>query len=232
MILPVCLLTIEPVNPLQFSLPALRSELMRQLTAFMARDSGEALDEHVLHRYPAVQVKQIGTGLHILGICQGAWFLRNLSANQKTILDGNNRCAIVDRDMVIRREEFGIDGTMHEYEFLTPWLALNQQYARKFYDLSGKPARDAFMDRLLLTHLTTLAKSLDAHLTAEVTCAAHVRFKRERIDRENVIVFLGKFRTNLRIPDHLGLGQSVSQGFGTVRQIVPDPGPLPEIPPE
>ncbi len=229
MIFPLYRLTIEPVNPLQFSLPGLRSELLRQLAAFMASGSGEALDEHVLHRYPAVQVKQIGAGLHVLGICQGARFLQELTMSRTTILDGNNRSAIVDRDMVIRQEEFGIDGTMHEYEFLTPWLALNQQYARKFYDLNGKPARDAFMDRLLLTHLTTLAKSLDVHLTAPVTCAAHVRFKRERIDRENVIVFLGKFRTNLRIPDHLGLGQSVSQGFGTVRQIVPDPGPLPEI---
>jgi hypothetical protein len=36
-----------------------------------------------------------------------------------------------------------------------------------------------------------------------------------------VIVFLGKFRTNLTIPDYFGIGQSVSQGFGTIR-CVPD----------
>jgi uncharacterized protein (UPF0254 family) len=108
---------------------------------------------------------------------------------------------------------------MHEYEFLTPWLALNQQYAKKFYDLSGKPARDAFMQDLLTRHLTTLAKSLDYELPEPVTCTAKVKFLRERIDRENVIVFLGKFRTNLCIPDYLGIGQSVSQGYGTIRAI-------------
>ena len=108
---------------------------------------------------------------------------------------------------------------MHTYEFLTPWLALNQQYAKKFYDLSGKPARDAFMQKLLLSHLNTLAKSLDYLPPEPVTCTAKVKFMRERIDRENVIVFMGKFSTNLRIPDYLAIGQSVSQGYGTVREI-------------
>jgi hypothetical protein len=37
-------------------------------------------------------------------------------------------------------------------------------------------------------------------------------------------VFLGTFQTNLTIPDYLGIGQSVSAGFGTIRRTVQDPG--------
>jgi hypothetical protein len=39
------------------------------------------------------------------------------------------------------------------------------------------------------------------------------------------MVFLGKFRTNLTIPDYFGIGQSVSQGFGTIRRVpdIPEP---------
>ena len=33
------------------------------------------------------------------------------------------------------------------------------------------------------------------------------------------MVFLGKFRTNLRMPDSLGIGRSVSQGYGTIKCI-------------
>jgi hypothetical protein len=45
------------------------------------------------------------------------------------------------------------------------------------------------------------------------------------------MVFLGKFQTNLRIPDFLGIGLSVSRGFGTIHSIDKDlfnplPGPL------
>ena len=41
----------------------------------------------------------------------------------------------------------GSSDKIHTYEFLTPWLALNQQNAKKFYDLKGKPKRDAFMTK-------------------------------------------------------------------------------------
>jgi hypothetical protein len=117
----------------------------------------------------------------------------------------------------IRNEVFSISDKIHTYEFLTPWLALNQQNAKKFYDLKGKPERDAFMQKILTGNLNTLAKSIDYDLPAPLTCESRVRFKRERIHRENVMVFLGTFKTNLRIPDYLGIGQSVTQGFGTIR---------------
>jgi hypothetical protein len=212
-------LPLEPINPLQFSLPAFRSALARQLVNFPAPALPAAEGEHTIHRYPALLCKQVKSELMVVGICQGAGFLWQITTGTSELEAGDHPCTITSRDPGIRNEVFGIDGGMHEYEFLTPWLALNQQYAKKFYDLSGKPARDAFMQDLLTRHLTTLAKSLDCPLPGPVTCTAQVRFRRERIDRENVMVFLGKFSTNLHIPDYLGIGQSVSQGYGTIRKI-------------
>ena len=219
MILPLFTLVLEPKNPLQFSLPEARSSLARQLAEYQSREPSGTSSGLVIHRYPAVQCKQVKNDLLLIGICQGAGFLRQLVHEDPEILAGENRCTIVSRDPEIRDEEFGITEATGDYEFLTPWLALNQQYAKKFYDLKGKPARDTFMQRILLTHLNTLAKSLDYFPENPVTCTPHVRFIRERIDRENVIVFLGKFRTNLCIPDYLAIGRSVSQGFGTIRKI-------------
>jgi hypothetical protein len=219
MFLPVISLTLEPANPLQFSLPEFRSDLTRQLVKYPAPALPAGIAEHMIHRYPALQCKQVKGELMVIGICQGAGFLWQITSGNAELEAGDTRCTITSRDPGIRNEEFGIDGGIHTYEFLTPWLALNQQYAKKFYDLSGKPARDAFMLKLLLGNLNTLAKSLDYTPPIPVTCTAHVKFKRERIDRENVIVFMGKFTTNLRIPDYFGIGQSVSQGYGTIREI-------------
>jgi hypothetical protein len=77
------------------------------------------------------------------------------------------------------------------------------------------------MQKILTGNLNTLAKSIDYDLPAPLTCKSKVRFKRERIHKENVMVFLGTFGTNLSIPDYLGIGQSVSSGFGTIRRIDP-----------
>ena len=157
----------------------------------------------------------------VIGISQGADLLQEISGGKKELGTGEIICTISGRDHVIRNEVFTISDKIHTYEFLTPWLALNQQNAKKFYDLKGKPERDAFMQKILTGNLNTLAKSIDYDLPAPLTCKSKVRFKRERIHQENVMVFLGTFGTNLSIPDYLGIGQSVSSGFGTIRRIDP-----------
>jgi hypothetical protein len=160
----------------------------------------------------------------VIGVGQGAYLLQEISGGKQGLGNGETTCAISGRDPEIRNEVFGISDKIHTYEFLTPWLALNQQNAKKFYDLKGKPERDAFMQKILTGHLGTLAKSIDYDLPAPLSCESRVRFRRERIHRENVMVFLGTFQTNLTIPDYLGIGQSVSAGFGTIRRTVQDPG--------
>jgi len=218
MFLHIFTLTLEPVNPLQFSLEEARSFFNKELAAYSLTDKSPG----TIHRYQALQCKYVKNDLMVIGLSQGAGLLLQLAEGRDTILTGVNACTISRRDSAIRNGEFGITGSPHLYEFLTPWLALNQQNAKKFYDLKGKPERDAFMQKLLLGHLNTLAKSLDYKPPIPISCEPKVRFRRDRIDNENVIVFLGKFRTNLSIPDFLGIGQSVSRGFGTIRGIDPE----------
>jgi hypothetical protein len=219
MTLPIFTLFLEPVHPLQFSILEFRASLGRQLAELPASAPDAAHTGQILYRYPAILCKQLKHDLVLIGICQGARFLHQRVEKNAQILSGDNSCRIVSRDPGIRNEEFGITGRMVEYEILTPYLALNQQNAKKFYELKGKPARDAFMQKILTGHLNTLAKSLDYSSSEPITCTAHVRFIQERIDRENRIVFLGKFTTNLCIPDYLGIGQSVSSGYGSIRKI-------------
>jgi len=210
-------LTLEPVHPLQFSIAELRSYFTGKLGDYTALHKSN--DTGFIHRYPAVQCKQIKNTLMVMGISQGAALLEQLSCAQNEIAPGKNSCTILERDTAIRNEEFGISGTTHTYEFLTPWLALNQQNQKKFYDLKGKPERDAFMRKILVGNLGILSKSLDYKPPVSITCEAKIKFRIDRMDRENVMVFLGKFRTNLRIPDYFGIGQAVSQGFGTMKSI-------------
>jgi hypothetical protein len=219
MILRTYILTLEPENPLQFSPDEIRRVFNRRILDCIP--SHTETSEKFIHRYPAVQCKQVKGELLVIGICQGADLLRQIARESGTLMAGGSTCTIHERDPVIRHEPFGITESERRYEFLTPWLALSQQNAKKFYDLDGKPARDAFMQKILTGHLTTLAKSLDYDLLVPVTCEAKVRFKRERIDRENVMVFLGSFRTNLQVPSYFGIGQSVSAGYGTIREILP-----------
>jgi hypothetical protein len=221
MILPAYTLTLEPEHPLRFSLIELRTFLTRKLAEYTALCKNNTAG--FIHRYPVIQAKLVRNNVRVISISQGADCLYLLTHDQEVLGTGENACRITACDPAIRSETFGTTDEIALYEFQTPWLALNQQNARKFYDLKGKPARDMFMQKLLTAQLNTLAKSLDCRVTAPISCEAKVRFRRDRIDHENVMVFLGKFRTNLGIPDFLAIGQSVSQGYGTIKRITECP---------
>lgn len=221
MTLRIFTLTISPADPLRFSLPEFRSVIARRCAERSCTVAPGSPADPVLSRYPSILCGQLKSGIRVTGICQGADFLSQIVEGNTEILDGNLRCQIDTRDAAIRTEPFGLTDEEHEYEFLTPWLALNQQNEKKFYLLQGKPARDAFMQKLLAAQLNTFVKSLEYSPDKPISCTAHVRFIRERIDRQTVMIFKGRFRTNLRIPQYLGIGQSVSQGFGWVQEIPP-----------
>ncbi|MDP3395345.1 MAG: CRISPR-associated endonuclease Cas6 [Methanoregula sp.] len=220
-------LTLEPVDPLQFSITETRAYFTVKLEEYTVLNKSN--DTTFIYRYPAVQCKQIKNTIIIIGISQGAALLEELSYARSEMVSGKNTCTILERDAVIQNEEFGISDTTHMYEFLTPWLALNQQNAKKFYDLKGKPERDAFIQKILIGNLETLAKSLDFKTPLPIICKAKIRFRIDWMGRENVMVFLGKFKTNLRIPDYFGIGQSVLQGFGTIKCIPEIPGTDDEV---
>lgn len=221
MILRIFTLTLEPENPVQFSLPELRTFLTLRLKEFTEHQPGNSAMS--IHRYPALQCKLLKNTIIVVGICQGADFLKQISDNQEKISSGKNTCSIRGQDPAIRNEKFGISGTSTTYEFLTPWQGLNQQNTKKFYELKGKPDRDIFIQKILLGGLATLAKSLDYKNPEPVTCEQKLRFRKDWIDNSSVMVFTGRFQTNLQVPDYLGMGQSVSLGFGTLRRIPDSP---------
>ena len=110
----------------------------------------------------------------VTGISQGAGCLFQLTYDRTVLGTGDVICRITARDQEIRSVPFGIADAIITYEFLTPWLALNQQHAKKFYELNGRQQRDAFMQKILTAQLNSLMKSLDCDIPSPVICEARV----------------------------------------------------------
>ena len=55
-------------------------------------------------------------------------------------------------------------------------------------------------------------------MPAKIKCDVQVRIRKSRLKDVNVMVFIGSFCVNFLIPDYLGIGKSVSRGFGAVRR--------------
>jgi hypothetical protein len=86
MILPLFTLTLEPSNPLHFSLDELRSFFHKKSADYtlLHKDSASGF----VHRYPVVQCKRVKNTLMVIGIAQGADLLQEVSEGNEEVGSG------------------------------------------------------------------------------------------------------------------------------------------------
>jgi hypothetical protein len=217
MILHTFTLTLGSTRPIHGSAQELRGFFATKFTEYTELHQHDA--DKFIYRYPVVQYKMIDNTPMVIGINEGAEVLKQIYDDYNEIRLGSDTYQIVERGICLKDEEFGISEKIHSYEFVTPWLALNQENYRKFYTLKGKVERDEFVRKILIGNIISMSKSMGYDVPGQIKCDANVHFKKDRLKDVSVMTFTGKFHANFIIPDYLGIGKSVSRGFGAVRQL-------------
>ena len=172
-----------------------------------------------LYTYPRVQYKIIeGTPL-ILGIEEGTVVLKKISDDITELKLGKNRYSVESIQMTQMNAEFGPCRENHHYKFLTPWPALNQENYERYREIKDWKEKKGFLNGILVGNILSMCKSLDYVVTSKLY--VHSRLDDEKVEYKGVplIGFTGEFRVNFVIPDYMGLGKSVSRGFGTVKRV-------------
>ena len=68
----------------------------------------------------------------------------------------------------------------------------------------------------LTGNILSMSKSLNYQVPDRINCETDVRICKGRQKDTKIMTFTGTFSTNFFIPEYLGLGKSVSRGFGAV----------------
>jgi predicted nucleotidyltransferase len=107
------------------------------------------------------------------------------------------------------------------YSFLTPWLPLNEaNYAR--YQAGRLVERKRLLERILIGNILSMSKGLGYVVTEKIEISRLDVYPVRtpvRLKGVEMTGFKGTFAVNFELPDLIGLGKSVSRGFGTVRRI-------------
>jgi hypothetical protein len=222
MILHTFTLTLGSTRPIHGSAHELRGFFATKFNEYAELHQHNA--DKFIYSYPLVQYKMIGNVPTVIGINEGAEILKKIFDDYQEIRLGENIYQIVERGISLKDDEFGISEKIRSYEFATPWLALNQENYRRYYALKGTPERDEFIRKILIGNLISMSKSLGYEVPGQIKCDAQVTFHKDRLKDISVMTFTGKFQVNFQIPDLLGIGKSVSRGFGAVRQLKGNPG--------
>ena len=209
-------LTLASNRPIRGSAPELRGFFATKFTEYALLHQHNA--DKLIYRYPLVQYKMINGAPMVIGINDGVEVLKQIYDKYDEIKLGEEVYEIVEKGIAVKDQEFGISGKFHSYELVTPWLALNQENYMKYYGLKNGDERQGLMRKTLIANLLSMSKSLDYLVADEIKCDVQLRARKSRLKDVNVMTFIGGFCANFLIPDYLGIGKSVSRGFGAVRR--------------
>jgi len=129
---------------------------------------------------------------------------------------------IFEKDLKVEEVDFGYSRETYMYEFLTPWIALNQKNFSYYKKTTNKMEREHLLRRSLIGNLLSMSKYLNYWIKNDDQIDVELRLTETKTNFKGhaMIGFSGLFKTNFNIPDLLGIGKAVSRGYGTVGKLI------------
>ena len=176
-----------------------------------------------IYRYPLIQFKLIDKTPCIIALTEKAIqvFKEIFIIMDEVDIEGK-KISINEKDLKIENANFGFSRKTFLYEFSSPWLALNQRNYNRFNEMTATKDKNSLLKRILTGNILSMAKYLGCYLTPDQRIETNLNIKPSRaaLKGKSMIGFMGVFKTNFLLPDHIGLGKSVSRGFGTIQKIL------------
>lgn len=178
-------------------------------------------DGSVRYGLPLVQYKVVDGVPTLVGLQEGARLLTELFFQMQTLRIEGREYAVMERDISFKNVPVGIGEGLCDYRFSTRWLPLNQRNYPEYLAKSPEERR-AFLGRILVGNVLSFFKGIDLLLPPDVRILATVRpdeARRTNFKDTSLLAFGGSFTTNAILPTLIGLGKSVSRGFGTIERV-------------
>ena len=215
-----------PLTTITFPEIALRVRDGHKLRGYFGsvfREHSELLHNHFAdgraqYRYSLVQYKVLGRVPTLVGLGEAAGLLVELFLKIKTLTIDGHTYAIQSKHISHRQATIGLSDDLHSYRFETLWLGLNQKNYLEYRD-GSEEAQRAILKRTLTANLLTVCEAAGLSLGREQRILVKLDVTEPvvtTLKNTKLLGFGGTFTTNVLLPSQLGLGKSVSRGFGSI----------------
>lgn len=171
------------------------------------------------YSYPKIQYKIIEGRGAVIGINEGAEALLQIFAGREII-----ECQFGYKDTVLHVAsveesdcELVLTDRMCKYQ-IKDWQPLNSRNYVRFINADGLISQVDMLEKILTGNILSMAKGLGIYFDARVIC----RIDSLDYDGSNIykgvelMNFTALFRTNVMLPQWIGLGKSSSLNHGTI----------------
>ncbi len=215
-------LTICFTNDIRFSeLHLFRGAILSKVPAELVLFHNHT-DVGFRYRYPLIQYKRIGGKAAIVCLGEGTDSIGAFFAN-------------ADFDMRIgeRQDHFEVEKVDAQRVLIQPWeqtftytcrkwLPLNQENFVQYQQLESLAERADFLQKILVGNILSMCTGLGIHIEKEIICKITSLSEMHMYKYKGVKMagFDIEFKTNISLPDYIGLGKGVSLGFGMVHKKI------------
>lgn len=222
--IPILLVRFE--NEISFhEIPFFRGAILNALEGKADLLYHNHMDNHKFrYSYPLIQYKRIHKKAAILCVAKGVEAIGEFLASQKFSMVIGSRSVQLEIES-INSKKFLIQVWDSVFRYrIRNWIALNSENYQKYIEMDEISSRITFLESILTGNLLSLAKGLGIDIDKEIVCKLlSINDPRlMNIKETKMMAFDVEFKTNLSIPDYVGIGKHSSIGFGTVVRIYND----------
>lgn len=206
----VCTAILKPTEGQHFT-----SEQVRGFFGYRFIDDSEFHHHSKLnYHYPLIQYKMLGNSIMVLGLLDYAKVLyKRIQPIQKIILP-KGVLNIQNIQLDLSKKE--ITKGDFNYQFLSPWIALNEVNYRHFSS-RDKAEQKAELERILTGNILSFLKGVKIYADYKILVSIdNWKFIRVQAHGNYFQAATGAFSANISLPAYIGLGKSVSKGFGMI----------------
>ncbi len=178
-------------------------------------------DQQYNYAYPLVQYKTIQKNPAIICMGEGVEAIHKFFEQRNwdlTIGDKTHEMKIHKLDM----NQFTMQVWDKSFQYsISNWLPITQKNYEEYTHLESIGDKIKYLEHKLIGHILAFAKGIDWQIEEEIKVSI-TDYKEPhfvRLKGVKMMAFHLSFKTNVFLPNYLGLGKSVSLGFGTVREV-------------
>ena len=179
------------------------------------------LDEDFRYRYPLVQYKRKGGKAMLVCIGEGIGLLGQYFLQNELTLSLKTRDIRLEvESMIPFKDTIQLNQNRYNEYVLSNWLPFNQDNFQRYNQIEGIIERYKFLENILVGNILSFAKDMGIFFQDRVKCEiVDIEAPRQTIFKKTrMLCFNIRFKVNVNLPDHIGIGKGVSLGYGVLRQ--------------
>ena len=178
-------------------------------------------DDKFRYSYPLVQYKRIRQKAAIVCIKDGAEAIGQFFANADLCVKiGEDEVQLQIESVTPNRTLVQLWDDKFNYR-IRKWLPLNAKNYEEFIKLEGLSEKVSFLEKILIGNLLSFAKGVDVKIENQLLCNITSLSEPTLIRNKGVklMAFDIEFKTNLSIPEFIGIGKNASIGYGILTEV-------------